>query len=145
MNFSAIRYVLTPILSQVPCTYICSMMSWGVPYCFGQVGHWCGRGSCYGNKLSLRYLSNSRSKKEVNCKLLVDVKCGRNVLTSFLLHGLLRYLRDRWIIVFKLSLLCEFRSARSYTVWNIWLLISMWTATLFMRVLACSLISHFFV
>ena len=55
--------------------------------------------------------------------MLVGVKCGRNVLTSFLLHGLLRYLRDRWIIVFKLSLLCEFRSARSYTVWNIYLAI----------------------
>ena len=29
---------------------------------------WCGRGSCYANKLSLGYLSNSRSKKEVNSR-----------------------------------------------------------------------------
>ena len=28
-----------------------------------QTWWWCGRGSCYGNRLSLGYLSNSRSKK----------------------------------------------------------------------------------
>ena len=35
---------------------------------FRQCWAWCGRGSCYGSRLSLRYLSNSRRKKEVDSR-----------------------------------------------------------------------------
>ena len=31
---------------------------------------WCGRGSCYGSRLSLKYLSNSRSKKGVDSRTI---------------------------------------------------------------------------
>ena len=63
---------------------------------------WCGRGSCYGNKISLRYLSNSRSKSFVADEDLH----GRNILllTSFCyVNCSCRYLRERYIYIYVYS------------------------------------------
>ena len=71
---------------------------------------WCGRGTCYGNKFSLGYLSNSVPVRKLivgrfDCEGLHQLQNsfvadedlhGRNVLllTSLPLHELLRYPRE---------------------------------------------------
>ena len=64
----------------------------------------CGRGSCYSNKLSLRYLSNSCSKRKLIvgrfdrenlfCSWWRPSKSKLPTINFFLLRELLRYLRE---------------------------------------------------
>ena len=80
---------------------------------------WCGRGSCYSNKLSLRYLTNSCSKKEVNSRTFrpqrfssAKTKTGFGPLRSK--RPAINFLFATWIaqIPQRKSLVCSFLSTK---------------------------------